>query len=711
MKKTAHIPPPSPATPGPQARAGAVIAVVAAAAFVAALALRPVSSFDVGYHLAYGEQFLQTGRIVDANDYIYTCEPSLAPDRRPAPGPGCWYDDQGRYRFPNANWLSQVLMAAAYRAGGMEALSVLAAAIVVGILAAGFLAARRGGVSAPAAAAGVVLAALAGYERFNMRPELMGYLVLLVQLAILVPAAAGRDLSRRAALALVALQLLLVNLHSYFPLGLALTGALLADRLARWAWQRFAARADAAQPARQARRSAIVLAAQAAVCLANPWTWRLALLPVQTLVYFAQYDITGAAGGKHPWANIVELYPTFAPGAFATPIATGAFVVVLTLAGAGALAAAVKRRWAWGFILVGAAAVGFSTRRNIAVASAIVVPLALASLWPLLAPRLARAKQAAILALAGPIALTLLAAALALAVVSQRFYDWEGSTYRFGVGADSISTPLAAAEWINANQPAGRLWTDVDSSSNMYFFTRPHRAVPSLTNTWAYPPSIFMDSLELVAGRRKAVSPGKNPFAAVADGFEPVVKAYGVETVLIHAASLLTGSDAPSLGNSLVRDPRWNVVCLDAQFILFLRADGANAPLARRLALEPSPVLPANAPPAPWLAEYAARLRRLDPLPAHSLRLAGRTCQYLGFLNEAVELFTQSLQLDPAQPMAWNQLGKAHADRANLRLRGAPGLAGDTLAAAKDFAAARSAFQKAADLGSAQAAENLRRLP
>ena len=105
------------------------------------------------------------------------------------------------------------------------------------------------------------------------------------------------------------------------------------------------------------------------------------------------------------------------------------------------------------------------------------------------------------------------------------------------------------------------------------------------------------------------------------------------------------------------------------------------------------------------------QVRAADPVPGNALWLAGSTCQYLGWHNEAIELFTQSLQLDPAQPAIWNQLGKAHADRAGLRMRGTPRLPGDRLAAARDFDAARQAFQKAADLGSPQAAENLRRLP
>ncbi|MCY2925700.1 MAG: hypothetical protein NT031_09705, partial [Planctomycetota bacterium] len=503
MKKKADSPPSLPASPAPPGQAAILLALGMTATFVAVLSLRPVMSVDVGYHLAYGEQFLRTGQIVDSSEFIYTCDPSLAPARRPEPGPGCWYDQNGEYRFPNANWLSQVIMALTHRLGGMRALSILTAAMVVATMAAAFTAMRRCGVGTLASAGGVVLAALAGYERFNMRPELPGYLVLLIQVAILVPAAgAGRTISRRALVAIVALQILLVNLHSYFLLALAMTGAVLADRLARSLWRRLVVRnGQEADPlAGQTGRLAILLAAQTAACLVNPWTWRLAILPVQTLLYLRRHHVSAAAGGEHPWANIVEFYPTFTAGAFSAPIVMGVYVTILALAGAGILAAVWRRRWAWAGILAGAAAVSCSMRRNISVTSAVMACVALASLWHLIAPRLGRKSRPEWLGMAMAAGLAVVSMALAVSVVSQRFYAWEGSSYRFGVGIDRVWTPLAAAEWINANQPAGRLWTDANVSSNMCYFTRPHRWVPSLTNTWAYPPATFKESLELVAG-------------------------------------------------------------------------------------------------------------------------------------------------------------------------------------------------------------------
>ena len=112
----------------------AAIAIGSALTCLFLLSLRTLSSVDLGYHLAYGEHAIQTGELVDHNPFLYTLPPQdLAPSLRPEPGPASWYDDQGRYRFPNSNWLSQVLMAAVFQWWGETGLCLLNATLVLGI--------------------------------------------------------------------------------------------------------------------------------------------------------------------------------------------------------------------------------------------------------------------------------------------------------------------------------------------------------------------------------------------------------------------------------------------------------------------------------------------------------------------------------------------------------------------------------------------------
>ena len=76
------------------------------------LGWRTITGADIGCHLTYGEHLLDTGEIVDSNMFIYT---DVRPEGDYAMdfAPSSWIDDQGRLRFPNVNWASQLALAAA----------------------------------------------------------------------------------------------------------------------------------------------------------------------------------------------------------------------------------------------------------------------------------------------------------------------------------------------------------------------------------------------------------------------------------------------------------------------------------------------------------------------------------------------------------------------------------------------------------------------
>lgn len=97
---------------------GEAVAAIACL-FVLALGVRTLTTEDLGYHLAYGDYLLDTGHIVDTSRFV---DPAVMPahPRYDLP-PGAWYDASGTYRFPNANWLSQAVVAGVHRLAGMAA--------------------------------------------------------------------------------------------------------------------------------------------------------------------------------------------------------------------------------------------------------------------------------------------------------------------------------------------------------------------------------------------------------------------------------------------------------------------------------------------------------------------------------------------------------------------------------------------------------------
>ena len=652
-------------------RAGAA-ALLAAIILTALLGVRTLTSPDLGYHLAYGDAFWQTGRIVDTNnDFLYTLDAHQPPAERPAPGPGCWYDPQGRYRFPNANWLSQVIMSAVHAAGGVVGLQALQAALVVAMMILAAVTMRRKGLGLAGTAGGVLLATMVATNRFNLRPEVFGYALLATKAALLT----SRRLRWPVLVALVLCQLAFVNLHSYFLLGLFMTGARLTEAVARAAWQRLTTTGPIpcddnptddsiirTCPASAARRLGLVVAAQIAVSFVNPWTWRLAVLPFQTLVFLRQNHIAGATGSieGHPWAFIAEFFGPFSAGAFLDSKATIAYVVLLAFAGLGLLACLWRRRWGDALVVLGLTVVSLSMRRNIAPAAVVVTPPALANLAAVLASwrRRARARAAGaegvpsdtasltrnwphVASAALAVACLLTSAWFAVSVVTQRFYTEEKRPERFAAGLSPLEVPVEAADWVDTHIPDGdkpaRLFCDYNSSSNLYYFVRPHPSLPILTNTWAYPPDTMREVLRVVRGR--------SSFAAFARRYNLDIAVLRVDLMSSHPQE----RDVPVVP-LLVDRPNWAVVHVDARHVIFLRTDGRYAALAREYAITETSVLR-------HVDERIERLASQDPAGWHALYVGGTTMIRLGWYRPAERVLAAAIQHKDDFAEAWNQRG------------------------------------------------------
>ena len=185
----------------------------------------------------------------------------------------------GFFAFPDASVeptgsVTQVLVAASYRAGGVAGLNTELVILVAMLLVLTAWLMHRLGVRPPLIGIALVALVLVSYTRLTLRPELFGYVVLVAQACLLAGVwRRGRfcaPLSWAAVSGLIGLQLLFVNLHSYFLLGLALTGATLVGALGE---------RDASRSGRRAHLLRLVIAGagQGLACFVNPWTWRLAV--------------------------------------------------------------------------------------------------------------------------------------------------------------------------------------------------------------------------------------------------------------------------------------------------------------------------------------------------------------------------------------------------------------------------------------------------
>ena len=608
-----------------------------AAAVMAGLlfAARELSTEDLGYHLDYGNQLLATGHPVDHDADLYTLPaPDMPAAQRPTPGPGCWYDDAGRYRFPNANWLTQGLIAVAYQAGGVPALNVQLIVLVAGLLVLLVLLMRRLDVPPLIIGPAVLVLALVSYQRLTLRPELFGYVVLTAQAFMLAaawrPAEHERPMSWRVVAGLIGLQLLFVNLHSYFVLGLALTGATLVGAFARRG-------ATASMSVTHLVRLGAVMIGQAVVCFVNPWTWRLAILPVQT-VLFLRHNNVADGPAAHPWTSMGDLRRTiiFEHG-WSADIVALAVLACLGIIAAGAVSALRQRRWSLLLVVAGMTLVGFSAQRNLAVGMIVAVPCALAALakaswWVDIRDRYTGhvAQRVAIGASFVP------PIVLGWSIVTNVLYAAQDSPIRFGTGLSRMHLPLAATKWINEHDVRGRIWVSPLCSSTVRGFVRPRPELNMITNTWAYPPQVMRQVL--VASS----SYGPVPFGPTAERLD-------VSVVVTQPGRFLHG---------LAADRRWVPVHVEGTFVVLIRDDGPDGDLALRHGLTQQGL---------DIAGLIRSTRRLDPVPGLATWMSARVLNDLGWHDAALAMLADSLAENPSEPRAW--IGTANARTARARGR------------------------------------------
>ncbi len=646
------------------------------------LAARPLASVDLGYHLAYGQAFWRSGRIVDTNaDRLYTLDANTPPAQRDEPGPGCWYDARGRYRFPNANWGTQVLLASLHRAAGTPGLWATRLGLTSMLLVISALTMARLGVGPAASAMGLLLLAIVASSRFQLRPELPGFVLLAAELCVLAgPLEPTRRWGWRHVAALAALQVVLVNVHSYFLLPLLITGAILADRAARWGWSLAAGRPgeDRGGLRRGTIRSGIALLVHSAVCFANPWTWRLAVLPLQTLWYVRSRGIAGADPARphgHPWARIGEFFAPLSAWSPTESAASAGLLAMLVLAAAGVLCAVIRRRWSWALLIVAFSAVGLSMRRNIAPAAVVAIPISLASIASL-ARRLAYAPHArqprrAVLPfararwVASPAAIAA-SLALGLSVVTQHWFVAQRLEGRFGRGLSRVALPLDAADWINAHRPGGRIWCDFATSSTLLWRVEPRPELPLVTNTWAYPPALMRRQLDLAFS------------LASAEAFAETAREHDVGVVVLRC-------DAPHarLARRLDANEAWDVVHVDVRHAVFVH---------RRRAGSADRAIRALGPGNLDVAAHVDRLAVADPVDHMAIYRGGLTLLHLGWFEPSAEVIGASLERSCSYAPAWLMRGKALGLAGTKRL-----LAGDRSGEAM-LGEARECFGKALSL-------------
>jgi len=364
----------------------------------------PLWSNDIWWHLRTGQLILERGGIPRLDWFTFTSS-----DR-------AWID---------LHWGFQLLVTGLHALGGVDLLVIAKAACVTAAVAIGWLATP--GLPAAARALCWILPVVCISGRAMVRPEMLTFVLLAITLYLLARA------ERRLVWLLPVVQLVWVNCHGLFVLGLVAWGAALLDRLAREALGgRYGLAPAPSTPA--LRTLGIAAALSIAACFANPYFADGALFPFALFQKFgAERELYSDVGEFRRPIEYVLQYGLFRSPYLAAQVA----LWLVTALSFGWLAR--ERRLALGRLALFAAfsLLAWNATRNVAIfaiASGVVLSANCAEALELRSRRAHSSGARMRLRPAFDLAVTALLAAFAASVISGHWVALWGEKKAFGLG-------------------------------------------------------------------------------------------------------------------------------------------------------------------------------------------------------------------------------------------------------------------------------------
>ena len=205
---------------------------------------------DTWWHLKLGQEIWQTHSIPRSDHWSFTV--------------------YGHWWIPH-EWLAQLWMYTVWRMFGYAGLQLWLCLTASAIVALSYTLSYRYCGDATVAALGGFLAFFFGTVSFTLRPQIIAYLLLTIELVVLLRAFRGKP---RALWWLPLIFLIWVNCHASYPLGLGIFGA----AVVCWYWR------NHAEGLAGARWLIVPFALTCLMLLCNPVGWRMLLYPFDLLL-------------------------------------------------------------------------------------------------------------------------------------------------------------------------------------------------------------------------------------------------------------------------------------------------------------------------------------------------------------------------------------------------------------------------------------------
>jgi len=420
------------------------------------------------------------------------------------------------------SWLFRAALWPFYAAAGAWGLQAWRWLTTLGAFALLALTARRLGARGMLPWLALLLCALVYRQRSQVRPETLVAVLLAFELLLLERVRAG---ARRAAWGLPAVALVWANAHISYWIGIALALLFVAD--IGWRERRLP------------RELVLALAGSVATSFVNPFGWASLWQPFDYQLHLSHDPL---------FRTIAELKPVD----WSQNVWNG---LPLLVAGWPLLALARARRAGvdaveWG-LLFGFGALGLSAQRFLGFFAIVAAPYVTRDLAALCAGRRALAPW--------PRALAVSAAGVAMVAL-----ELSHARLAFGPGIDTRFAPVAACDYIEQAGVRGRALNEFWQGGYLLWRFWPQRDRL---------PFIDIHQSASPADRALVARLGDDPLA-----FPALDRERHFEWVLTTNSRSLSGG----LANELDADSSWRLVFYDDAALLYVRRDGALAPIAER---------------------------------------------------------------------------------------------------------------------------------
>lgn len=596
---------------GPRWLSTAVYVLVLTAALMAGL--HKVAESDSFWHLKTGAWIAENLRVPRTDPF------GVTGDALP------WIDWE---------WLFQWGAHVVYAAGGFAGLVTVKALVVAGTAMVVMASCRKAGAGACVSALAAMAALVVARDRMEMRPDVMMFLFAAIMVLALERARTG---DRRWLWGMPVVQVLWVNMHPSFPLGICLVGAWFVGCAVDGLVDHFFGERDAASGPLRWRLVGIlgvVTVSVGVVTLVNPYGWSLVRHAVEQL---RASGPAGVIGEWQPTRRLLLTEPSLSWGMFwwvywLAPVAL-----------AGRLAVEGRRfPWSHALVLAGLSVLAMRAQRFPALYALVTAPvlaggLAVSGRW--LAGRLTGVLSRPAVWVGRWVTMAT-GCWLIWAIGSERWAMAENRPARFGVGVDELTVPARAVDVLRQLPVDGGLFNTYLAGGYLIWRLHPDRAVQQ---RWA-----FADSRANLFGRdylERYLRAMRDPRQ-----WEDWMRADGVSVVFMQYGP----TDDRVLMEHLAGSDDWRLVYFDHAACVYARRASwdrwmqSGEPLPATVSLDDREAVMVY---AHRLADEMAGAD--DYNRGRVLATVGNFLMVSGKSEAAQELFAEAVRLNPRISEAW----------------------------------------------------------